>query len=219
MSIKPHTDILIDDALGRAIHAAIDAYDPKTILEIGSSDGRGSTRVIIDKIRTTFAQLFCIEMDKERYDSLVQYVGMYPFVHCFNVPSVDVTGLMDRDYIEVFRKKHPDHLVWKIMDMDSIIEWHDNSILNILHHETPEGIQYIKERHNITHFDMVLIDGSPFTGMAELDRVHGADVIILDDTIDIKCYDVMQALLIDPDYTLVERDDTYRNGFAVFKHL
>ncbi len=79
------------------------------------------------------------------------------------------------------------------------------------------GIAQIKEQHGIDTFDAVLIDGSEFTGSAELDEVYGARFILLDDTETFKNWENTRRLEADPRYRLVRRDSSTRNGFAVFE--
>jgi hypothetical protein len=49
------------------------------------------------------------------------------------------------------------------------------------------AIERIKAEHGIERFDMVLIDGSEFTGEVELGKVLGAKLILLDGTNTFKC--------------------------------
>ncbi|MHC5832091.1 MAG: hypothetical protein ACYT04_92970, partial [Nostoc sp.] len=65
------------------------------------------------------------------------------------------------------------------------------------------GIQKIKKENNIDCFDLVLIDGSEFTGEAELDEVYGANLICLDDITTFKNYRNHQRLLADQNYVLI----------------
>lgn len=210
--------IITKDALSQAMISAINLYRPKTILEIGSSDGTGSTRVIIDAIKGSGAKLYCIEMLDDRYDDLVKNTADFDFVYPVNCASVGVYGMFDRGYIEVFKQKRPDIDLWRMMKMEEIYLWYDNTVNHIPAKQIPDGIAYIKQTYNIEKFDMVLIDGSPFTAMEELMQVYGADVIVLDDTNDIKCYDCLMTLIEDTNYNCIQRDDKYRNGYAMFKN-
>lgn len=79
------------------------------------------------------------------------------------------------------------------------------------------GIALIKEQHGIEFFDIVLIDGSEFTGMAEFKLIYGARFILLDDTNAFKNYHNYQQLINDPHYELIEQDIQLRNGYAIFK--
>ena len=65
----------------------------------------------------------------------------------------------------------------------------------------------------------MLIDGSEFTGRAELDEVIGARFLLLDDTLTYKNYDNVRRLEADERYRLVEADRCVRNGFAIFERV
>jgi len=66
---------------------------------------------------------------------------------------------------------------------------------------------------------MVLIDGSEFTGHAELNLVMGAKIIALDDINAFKNYQSYQILISDPNYKIIARDVSLRNGFAIFEKI
>lgn len=209
--------IVKGDKLALVIEKVIEAYNPIHVLEIGSSDGTGSTRVIADALKGKGANLYCIEMLDERVNALKVNTAHYGFVHCYNAASVGSYGLIEREEIEDFKNMHPEHELWRVMTMEEIYTWYDNTVKHIPEKKITDGITYIKNEHNIVDFDMVLIDGSPFTALEELHEVYGSDVIVLDDTMDLKCYDCLMMLLSDKKYTCIHRDDKYRNGYAVFK--
>lgn len=79
------------------------------------------------------------------------------------------------------------------------------------------GIRDVRRREGIEGFDAVLIDGSEFTGTAELEEVYGARFLILDDTRTFKNYGNCRRLERDPAYRLLARSRWTRNGFAVFE--
>lgn len=212
-----HTQILAGDALGLMLREVIENFQPYTILEIGSSDGTGSTSVIIDAIRPYGADLFCIEMELDRYKSLLENTSHYQFTHCYHAASVPVTGMVPFEYINQFKKAHPAFAIWPMFPGGELDLWYHNSVRAIAAMAIPNGIDYIKQQNHIHHFGMVLIDGSPFTGMAELDAVYGADIIFMDDINDLKNYDTAERLKQDPNYEIYHINKSYRQGFAVFK--
>jgi len=79
------------------------------------------------------------------------------------------------------------------------------------------GIQTIKEQYEINTFDLVLIDGSEFTGEAELNEVYGSKVIILDDANSYKNYTAHHRLINDENYELIRKNFSLRNGYSIFK--
>lgn len=217
MQLTELSHIRTGDAFADMLTELIERFKPRTILDIGSSDGTGSTSVIIDAIRDYGADLYCIEMEKDRVEKLVENTAHYPFVHCYHAASVPVTGMVEYNYIWQFKRQHPRFPWWKMMTRKEIDTWYYNSIRDIQAIAIPNGIEHIKKQNHIEHFDMVLIDGSPFTGMAELTAVYGADIIFMDDTFDLKSYDASERLKRDPMYETYHINNNYRNGFAVFK--
>lgn len=211
-----HVDVFKEDKLGETLVSLIEKYQPKTILEIGASNGEGSTRVL-SGAKSSDCKLFCIELDKARFDLLVANVGNHENVYPYNVPSCDVTDVMKWDNVLRFRKTRPKDLLWRIMTFKEVKKWYDNTIRDIQNSPDPDGIELIKNEHGIENFDMVFIDGGAFTGLAEMITVYGAKIIVMDDTMDIKCFDPFMSLLRDKNYELLQREDEFRNGFAVFK--
>ena len=65
----------------------------------------------------------------------------------------------------------------------------------------------------------MLIDGSEFTGRAELDEVYGARYVVLDDTQTFKNLDNYERLRADPAYRLIDEAPALRNGFAAFERV
>jgi hypothetical protein len=78
------------------------------------------------------------------------------------------------------------------------------------------GIEYVRAHHHIDRFGIVFIDGSEFTGKAELEHVYGAAFIVLDDIGTFKNADNYRRLEMDPSYHRLACDPALRNGFAVF---
>ena len=66
---------------------------------------------------------------------------------------------------------------------------------------------------------MVLIDGSEFTGKAEMNQVYGARWILLDDICVFKNFENYNRLKNDANYTLYRENLHVRNGYAIFKRL
>ena len=79
------------------------------------------------------------------------------------------------------------------------------------------AVAHIKAENGIEYFDMVLIDGSEFTGMREYEQVRGARIILLDDTRTFKCWDVRDRLIADGTYELIAENTSVRNGYAAFR--
>jgi hypothetical protein len=79
------------------------------------------------------------------------------------------------------------------------------------------GITFIKRESGIETFDVVLIDGSALTGLAELAEVYGAKLILLDGVNTLTNQHNLGRLRDDPEYALLAHDPEVRNGYAIFR--
>jgi hypothetical protein len=79
------------------------------------------------------------------------------------------------------------------------------------------GIRRVKEEAGIEVFDAVLIDGSEFTGAAELPEVYGARFLLLDDTRTLKNWENARRLRADSAYRRFASGWWTRNGWAAFE--
>ncbi|HEX8521726.1 MAG TPA: glycosyltransferase [Tepidisphaeraceae bacterium] len=192
----------------------------RTMLEIGSSAGEGSTAAFVAGIRASdpTKQLFCMEVSKARFDALRQRYAADAFVKPFNVSSVPAEKFPSEEQVARFYRSTPTAL--NHYPLEQVLSWlrADVDYLRVSQVQQ-NGIEQIKHAAGIGRFDLVLIDGSEFTGSAELDLVHGAGLILLDDTRAYKNYDNFQRLFRDPQYQLIVSAPAVRNGFALFKRM
>ena len=192
----------------------------KHVLEIGSSSGEGSTEAFVKGLSANSNSpfLYCLEISKPRYRKLKSNYQKYPFVKCYNFSSVNPNKFMTQSVVETFY--HQNHTSLNDYPLDMVLGWLKQDLDYIGKERIPkEGIRLIKTLNNIRYFDMVLIDGSAFTAIAELKEVYGAKYILLDDVSDIKNYNNYIDLSSDPNYRLVKEDLAVRNGFAVFEKI
>ena len=189
-----------------------------TVLEIGSSAGEGSTAALVAglSINPGSPKLFCIEISRPRFRQLQETYSSYPFVHCYNSSSVSVDEFPTPAAVAEFYHNVPCGL--QKFPLPLVLDWLRQDVQYVRDAGVASGaIQTIKSDHAVDTFDMVLIDGSEFTGGVEFNQVRGARLILLDDTCTFKCYNVRQALLKDPMYDLVADDQQLRNGYSVFR--
>jgi hypothetical protein len=204
---------VVDDSLYNAIVDCVCIFKPKLIVEIGSANGLGSTQAFIEGIihakLEKYCQLHCVEINKQRFDDLqtntmssgvdiVYYNGttipysMYP-------TSVMIDKF--RTFLcEQFRDK-------KQCSLEQMLDW------KAAERKLVETSLVVKLPRNA---DMVMIDGSAFTGNAELKLFDQPRVVILDDVVDIKNYQNYQKLNADVNYIKVKQDLGLRNGYAIF---
>ena len=190
------------------------------ILEIGSSSGEGSTAALVRGARRNPSgpELHCMEVSERRFEQLVSRYHELPFVHCHRVSSVPLERFPTPDEVERFYRDVPTRL--RRTPLREVLRWLDQDVTYLREHGlSAAGIQDIKRSHGIERFDLVLIDGSEFTGPAEMEDVYGARYLALDDTRTFKNFRNDQRLKADPHYRLVEESPELRNGFAVFERV
>lgn len=188
------------------------------IIEIGSSSGAGSTEAFVSgALRNTVRpQLYCLEISRTRFRALVERYRDYDFVHCFNCSSVPIELFADAADIDDFRRR-----TWsrfRLIRRATVLQWLRQD-LDYMHRHglSRHGIRHVRALHGIPHFDAALIDGSEFSGPADLNEVYGARFILLDDIRTYKNGDNYRRLLRDPSYALIDSSRWLRNGFAIFE--
>ncbi|MBA3721414.1 MAG: hypothetical protein H0W88_03335 [Parachlamydiaceae bacterium] len=190
----------------------------KTILEIGSSSGEGSTEAFAKGIRENPSKpiLYCMEVSKPRFAALSKHYENEDRIKCYNVSSVPISSFPKEEDVKKFYLTT--HTNLNNYPLEKVLGWLKQDINYIkLHQPTQNGINLIKQENGIKNFDIVLIDGSEFTGMAELDLVYGAKFILLDDINSFKNYSNYKKMLADNSYELFSQNINIRNGFAIFK--
>lgn len=209
---------IADDAFAEIIEEIGATPGVREILEIGSSTGEGSTAAWVrGALRNPERpRLHCLEISAERYAALVERWHEYEFVRCYHLSSVPLERFPAPAEVERFHREVDSRL--NEYDLETVLGWLQQDVDYLREHDlSSAGIAEVKARNGIETFDAVLIDGSEFTGRAELDEVYGARFLLLDDTEAYKNWDNERRLQADPAYRLVRADRETRNGFAVFE--
>ena len=197
----------------------LSASEPLThVLEIGSSAGGGSTEAFVKGLsRNPHApKLYCVEVSKPRFELLRAAYAHRSFVHCYNWSTVSVDQFPTPDAVRAFYETEKSGL--RRFPLEQVLGWLQEDIRYVGSSGVDTGaIDRIKVDHSIDAFDMVLIDGSEFTGAVEYEKVRGTRIILLDDTNTFKCCHVRRRLMADPEYEIIADDQTLRNGFSAFR--
>lgn len=209
---------ILDDAFYEVLKGLGTVGDLTHVLEIGSSSGEGSTKALVSTLRRNphNPTLHCLEVSRTRFAELHQAYQKYDFVRCHNMSSVVSSRVASEHEIRAFYETHRTAL--NQYDLATIFGWRAEGLQYLKEHPELDcdGIAEIKKANGIEQFDLVLIDGSEFTGSAELDDVYGARIICFDDTNSFKCYAARQRLMSDPLYENLADDQTLRNGYSIF---
>jgi hypothetical protein len=209
-----------DDAFAETIRSIARRPDVHHVLEIGSSAGDGSTAAFVAGLRehAADARLFCMEVSLPRYRALQARYAPDGFVFCYHTSSVDLEEFPTAAEVEQFYRTVPSKL--NEFPLEQVLGWLAQDVRYVRESGAPgDGIERIKRDHGVAQFDAVLIDGSEFTGVAELEHVYGARFLLLDDVRTFKNYANHQRLRGDPNYRLLCEDANLRNGFSVFERV
>jgi hypothetical protein len=216
---RPIAPEIRDDRLAEAIRRVAARPEVRTILEVGSSSGEGSTDAFVAGALENPAgppTLHCVELSRERFALLEARHGARDFVHCHRVSSVRLERFATHEDIDRFcsgfkpwlrRRSRKTYRRWLEEDREYVRASGAGT----------DGVRDIADHYGIDRFDAALIDGSEFTGAALLDDLHGARWLILDDVRAMKNHGNYVRLRRDPAYELVDRSWMLRNGYAVFR--
>ena len=194
--------------------------DLNHILEIGSSNGEGSTTIIITAIlnRSFFSEvnLLCLEASIERFEALKKRFQDFSFVKCYNSSSIKLEEFPSEEKIKSFYNNIKSNL--NKFSEQTIISWlHEDKNYLIKNNIKTNAIEDLKENLKIQSFDFVLIDGSEFTGEIELSKVIGSKFIALDDIETYKNYFSHKTLMKNNDYSVLKINTKLRNGYSIFR--
>ncbi|GCL36873.1 glycosyl transferase, group 1 [Sphaerospermopsis reniformis] len=209
-----------NDEFYTAIQEIARKEEIKTVLEIGSSSGAGSTEAFVTGMRQNHNRpiLFCMEVSEPRFNELKKRYENEDFVRFYNISSVPIESFPDEQEVINFYEKTNNNL--KFYPLDRVLNWLHQDIEYVKESGFSEnGIRKIKNENNIDYFDIVLIDGSEFTGGAELEEIYGAKYIFLDDITTFKNYENHNRLLSDKNYELISQNNSLRNGYSIFKKI
>jgi glycosyltransferase involved in cell wall biosynthesis len=211
---------IVNDDFYKTLYTLACRHDLNTFLEIGSSSGSGSTQAFVSALRdrpdAANTRLYCMELSTERFTALKTTYADFSFVNVYNLSSVSLDEFPSEEEVAFFYANTRTKL--NTYPLEQVLSWLRQDIEYMRESGlTENGIEVIKKENNIRHFDMVLIDGSEFTGEPELYHTIGARVIALDDVNCHKCYNVYHMLSNHVSYSLTFQNLEVRNGYAVFE--
>jgi hypothetical protein len=162
-------EITIQDEFGRAIAATIAACRVRSVIEVGSWDGTGSTTVIMHALEGVEGRrLTCVEANPERHAALAKLTASHDWVTTVCSRSVSREAMTPKAFEDVSlspynRLHYPEQMVR---------QWWD---------EQPSGPGYLDSLTNET-WDAALIDGCEFCGWDDFRLLRNrVRVLMLDD--------------------------------------
>ncbi|HEY3432098.1 MAG TPA: glycosyltransferase family 1 protein [Rhodocyclaceae bacterium] len=211
---------IVNDDFYKLLHSLASRPELKTFLEIGSSSGAGSTHAFVSALKARpdadQTRLYCMELSTERYTALKAAYADCNFVKVYNQSSVSMEEFPSEQEVAFFYANTRTTL--NTYPVEQVISWLRQDLEYMKQSGlTRNGIEVIKSENGLKHFDMVLIDGSEFTGEAEMYHTMGAKIIALDDVNSHKCFNVYRMLSNHVNYALTHQNFELRNGYAVFE--
>jgi len=177
----------------------------KTIVEVGTWNGRGSTLCILNGVcGSSIENFYSLECNKEKHLSAVDNLKSYinETVHLLWGSIVNPEYISSEEYKSNFPK---------LLTSEMHRKWFEIDIQNC--RGCPHVLEQLPER-----IDLLVLDGGEYTTLNELEILLSrcSNYIILDDTKEDKCRECRNILLTheswDEIYSLDER-----NGFSIFK--
>ncbi|MBC6435559.1 hypothetical protein FM036_39695 [Nostoc sp. HG1] len=112
-----------NDEFYAAIQKIAKEEDIKTVLEIGSSSGEGSTEAFVTGLRENPNKptLFCMEVSKNRFAELKNNYKNESFVKCYNISSISVKSLHDEK--EIIDFYHSNHTNLNLYPLERVLGW------------------------------------------------------------------------------------------------
>ncbi|MFA5085180.1 MAG: hypothetical protein WC482_02315 [Candidatus Omnitrophota bacterium] len=183
-----------------------------TFLEIGTWNGRGSTKCFMDGLvaRNDKSRLISIEADRSFFDSAGEFWKD-------NIPEkyrekltllwgriVESEELFNERDIKEHNRNNPLRVERGWLNADREIYKHCPNVIS----KIPAGI------------DVLLLDGGEFSTYAEWRRLKetGPKIIILDDIRSLKARKIDKLMLEDERWSLIAGDPNDRNGWSIYKN-
>lgn len=186
----------------------------ETILDIGAGDGTGSTRAVAETLDDQQRKIFCIEPDAAKCEQTRQLYS--DRVTVYYGSSVELDQYLTEAELTSFYSSQPSILNY--YPLDHVLQWYRDERAALTEKNFSNScISEIRHAHGIEFFDMAILDGSLFTGQADLNAVYGARFLALCHVRSVKNFSNMLRLLADPNYQVIELNYQTGCGHAVFR--
>jgi hypothetical protein len=186
-----------NSVLGETLYELVKQSDINTIVEIGTWNGAGSTRCIVDGIKDSGKKktFLTLESNRQQYELALQntreFCDFVTLIYGRIIDPYDLTWLKNITL-------GPEQQQWLWEDIDSY-----KSCPNVLD-KIPEKI------------DLLFLDGGEFSTIPEFIKLKTRyTYLVLDDINELKCKEINKQLKARKDHELV-KTHSERNGFSVF---
>ena len=215
---EPITPEIHADALAERLTYLASLPWVRNVLEVGTGSGLGSTAALWAGLRDKgpVCALVTVEASRERAAAAAAHYQEFPEVQVVAMPAVPVSEYLSADAVADFYRSVPcrlqryaleEVLAWRQAELDYLAATYPA--------DDPGALSYMLDGGVYT--DLVLLDGSEFTGPAELAAIGNPALLVLDDVASLKHWTTFKHLTARPEtYRLLEHDPGLRNGYAIF---
>lgn len=196
--------ININQNFGKIIFELSKCLTNNIFVDIGTWNGLGSTKCFIEgMLLNKKSVLYTIENNKEKYEYAKNYWKDVVIENNLNVNFLN-GSLIGNDSINNW-----------LVGNDIILEKDQEYWLSIDKKNSSNIISL-----NIDRIDVLLIDGSDYSGYLELMLLKNiSNYILLDDVNGLKNKMSRDFMLKSEDFELIKEDLSDRNGYSVFKNI
>lgn len=203
----------IETSLGRYLYNLSMRDDLKNIVDIGTWNGLGTTKCIIDGIFNSNKKdynLVSIEVNKEKHfeakNNLSKYID--------NNVKLMYGRITEKD--ELVNLNDYDDSFFYSYSRNIQEQWYKQTLIE--HTETPNIYNKLLE---ITSFiDLLVLDGGEYCTYGEFRKLKQiSKFVVLDDTNTIKNFRSAEEIRNSKNYEVIEDNRTERHGFLIAKNL
>lgn len=195
--------INLNQDLGKIIYELSSDSENKVFVDIGTWNGLGSTKCFIEAMKINKgSKLYTIENNTEKFESAKS-----------RWHQVIQENQLDIEFINGTLIENHEIDKW-LVDFDIYLDDNHKYWLSIDKTNSQNLVNLICES-----IDILLVDGSEFTGYLEVKLLKDVSkFILLDDVNTMKNEKSRELLLSDSNFELLREDLFSRNGYSVFKN-
>lgn len=209
-----------DDDFSKNIKEIASFKTNKLFVEIGSSAGGGSTKQFIESLLKRedkgSCRLICFEASQPRSARLKNAYGQHDFVYVYNQSSIKLSEYPSYKDVTAFYIKTKSNL--NRYGLIVVLSWLRLELKYLRKNGLGinSGLEIIQKDFD-NKIDVLLIDGSEFTGEAEFRHLKSAKYVLLDDINSFKNFRNYMNLSRSKDHQIIAVNRSLRNGYAIFK--
>jgi hypothetical protein len=198
---------------GDFIYASAQNPDNKVFVEIGSWNGQGSTKCIMDALIDRFDDcvLYSLEANKPFYGLAVDYWGQR--LRSYSTVIQNRLKLIHGRIIDVDEMIPLEELMKSDRAKELWPRFYENDLKSF---ETCENVFDVLPEQ----IDVLILDGGEFTTELEYRKLKDRSrIIICDDSSEYKCEKIRAELLEDSTFKVIIDEPAQRNGFCAFERI